>query len=312
MNEFLWVEKYRPQTVNECILPDQLKSTFQKIVNNGEIPNMMFTGTSGLGKTTVAKAICNELDLDYILINGSEDGNIDTLRNKIRRFASSVSLMGGYKVVILDEADYLNPQSTQPALRGFIEEFSDNCRFILTCNFKNRIIEPLHSRCGVYEFNTTKKDMQVLCSNFYQRVTNIFQQEGIDTNGQMTDVAELIMKHAPDWRRILNELQRSSVGGVLKLGTLTKTDASYDALFKSLKDKDFKKMRSWVTNNMDVDSSVIFRTIYDNMYEKVDSQSIPQLVLILADYQYKDAFVADHELNLVACMTEIMANVEIK
>ena len=312
MNEFLWVEKYRPQTVNECILPDQLKSTFQKIVNNGEIPNMMFTGTAGLGKTTVAKAICNELDLDYILINGSEDGNIDTLRNKIRRFASSVSLMGGYKVVILDEADYLNPQSTQPALRGFIEEFSDNCRFILTCNFKNRVIEPLHSRCGVYEFNTSKKDMQVLCSNFYQRVTNILQQERIDTNGQMTDVAELIMKHAPDWRRILNELQRSSVGGVLKLGTLTKTDASYDALFKSLKDKDFKKMRSWVTNNMDVDSSVIFRTIYDSMYDKVESQSIPQLVLILADYQYKDAFVADHELNLVACMTEIMANVEIK
>jgi len=312
MNEFLWVEKYRPQTVNECILPEQLKSTFQKIVNNGEIPNMMFTGTAGLGKTTVAKAICNELDLDYILINGSEDGNIDTLRNKIRRFASSVSLMGGYKVVILDEADYLNPQSTQPALRGFIEEFSDNCRFILTCNFKNRIIEPLHSRCGVYEFNTSKKDMQKLCSDFYQRVTNILQQEGIDTNGQMTDVAELIMKHAPDWRRILNELQRSSVGGVLKLGMLTKTDASYDALFKSLKDKDFKKMRLWVTNNIDVDSSVIFRTIYDSMYDKVESQSIPQLVLILADYQYKDAFVADHELNLVACMTEIMANVEIK
>jgi len=311
MNEFLWVEKYRPLTVNDCILPEQLKSTFQKIVNNGEIPNMMFTGTAGLGKTTVAKAICNELDLDYILINGSEDGNIDTLRNKIRRFASSVSLMGGYKVVILDEADYLNPQSTQPALRGFIEEFSDNCRFILTCNFKNRIIEPLHSRCGVYEFNTSKKDMQKLCSDFYQRVTNILQQEGIDTNGQMKDVAELIMKHAPDWRRILNELQRSSVGGVLKLGTLTKTDASYDALFKSLKDKDFKKMRSWVTNNMDVDSSVIFRTIYDSMYERVESQSIPQLVLILADYQYKDAFVADHELNLVACMTEIMANVEL-
>ena len=311
MNEFLWVEKYRPLTVNDCILPEQLKSTFQKIVNNGEIPNMMFTGTAGLGKTTVAKAICNELDLDYILVNGSEDGNIDTLRNKIRRFASSVSLMGGYKVVILDEADYLNPQSTQPALRGFIEEFSDNCRFILTCNFKNRIIEPLHSRCGVYEFNTSKKDMQKLCSDFYQRVTNILQQEGIDTNGQMKDVAELIMKHAPDWRRILNELQRSSVGGVLKLGTLTKTDASYDALFKSLKDKDFKKMRSWVTNNMDVDSSVIFRTIYDSMYERVESQSIPQLVLILADYQYKDAFVADHELNLVACMTEIMANVEL-
>ena len=312
MNEFLWVEKYRPQTVNDCILPDHLKKTFSEIVASGEIPNMMFTGTAGLGKTTVAKAICNELDLDYILINGSEDGNIDTLRNKIRRFASSVSLMGGYKVVILDEADYLNPQSTQPALRGFIEEFSDNCRFILTCNFKNRIIEPLHSRCGVYEFNTSKKDMQKLCSDFYQRVIRILQEEDIESNAQMKDVAELIMKHAPDWRRVLNELQRSSVGGVLKLGSLTKTDASYDALYKSLKDKDFKKMRSWVTNNMDVDSSVIFRTIYDNMYEQVESQSIPQLVLILADYQYKDAFVADHELNLVACMTEIMANVNFK
>ena len=312
MSEFLWVEKYRPQTVNECILPDSLKKTFSEIVATGEIPNMLFTGTAGLGKTTVAKAICHELDLDYILINGSEDGNIDTLRNKIRRFASSVSLQGGYKVVNLDEADYLNAQSTQPALRGFIEEFSDNCRFILTCNFKNRVIEPLHSRCGVYEFNTSKKDMQKLCSDFYQRVIRILQEENVDSNGQMKDVAELIMKHAPDWRRVLNELQRSSVGGVLKLGSLTKTDASYDALYKSLKDKDFKKMRSWVTNNMDVDSSVIFRTIYDNMYEQVESQSIPQLVLILADYQYKDAFVADHELNLVACMTEIMANVNFK
>jgi len=311
MSEFLWCEKYRPKTINECILPDAMKKTFSDIVASGEIPNMLFTGTAGLGKTTVAKAICNELDLDYILVNGSEDGNIDTLRNKIRRFASSVSLMGGYKVVILDEADYLNPQSTQPALRGFIEEFSDNCRFILTCNFKNRIIEPLHSRCGVYEFNTSKKDMQKLCSKFYQRVTNIFQNEGVDTNGQMKDVAELIMKHAPDWRRVLNELQRASVGGVLNLETLTKTDASYDNLFKALKDKDFKKMRSWVTNNMDIDSSVIFRSIYDAMYEKVQPQSIPQLVLILADYQYKDAFVADHELNIVACMTEIMANVEL-
>lgn len=311
MSEFLWVEKYRPQTVNECILPDSLKKTFSEIVATGEIPNMLFTGTAGLGKTTVAKAICHELDLDYILINGSEDGNIDTLRNKIRRFASSVSLQGGYKVVILDEADYLNAQSTQPALRGFIEEFSDNCRFILTCNFKNRVIEPLHSRCGVYEFNTSKKDMQKLCSDFYQRVIRILQEENVDSNGQMKDVAELIMKHAPDWRRVLNELQRSSVGGVLKLGSLAKTDSSYETLFIALRDKDFKKMRSWVVNNQDVDASVVFRSIYDSMYEKVQSQSIPQLVLILADYQYKNAFVADHELNLVACMTEIMANVEL-
>jgi DNA polymerase III delta prime subunit len=312
MKDFLWVEKYRPRTISECILPDTLKKTFSEIVSTGEIPNMLFTGTAGLGKTTVAKAICNELDLDWIMINGSEDGNIDTLRNKIRRFASTVSLHGGYKVVILDEADYLNPQSTQPALRGFIEEFSDNCRFILTCNFKNRVIEPLHSRCGVYEFNTTKKDMMPLCNSMLERVKFILNHEEIEYPREaLGDIAELLMKHAPDWRRVLNELQRSSVSGELRLKSLVKTDASYDALFTALKNKDFKKMRSWVTNNMDVDSSVIFRTIYDSMYDKVDSQSIPQLVLILADYQYKDAFVADHELNLVACMTEIMANVEL-
>src|SRR5210317_2254969 len=203
--EFLWVEKYRPNKIEDCILPEALKETFQKIVDGGKLPNMLFTGTAGLGKTTVARALCTSLDLDYIVVNGSEEGNIDTLRGKIKRFASSVSLGGDVKVVILDEADYLNPQSTQPALRGFIEEFSDNCRFILTCNFKNRIIEPLHSRCGVYEFNTSKKDLQKLCSQFYQRVTNIFQNEGVDTNGQMKAVAELIMKHAPDWRRVLNE-----------------------------------------------------------------------------------------------------------
>jgi len=311
MSEFLWCEKYRPTTVDECILPKHLKDTFKGILETGELPNMMFTGTAGLGKTTIARALCNELDLDYILINGSEDSGIDVLRDKIRRFASSVSLMGGYKVVILDEADYLKASSTQPALRGFIEEFSDNCRFILTCNFKIRIIEPLHSRCGVYEFNTTKKDMQSLCSQFYQRITNIFQNEGVDTNGQMKDVAELIMKHAPDWRRVLNELQRASMGGVLDIGTLSKSNVSINELFASLKDKNFKKMRSWVTNNIDTDSAAIFRSIYDVMYEKVEPSSIPQLVLILADYQYKAAFVADQELNVVACMTEIMANVDI-
>lgn len=312
MNDFLWVEKYRPQTVSDCILPESLKKTFSDIVATGEIPNMLFTGTAGLGKTTVAKAICNELDLDYIMINGSEDGNIDTLRNKIRRFASSVSLSGGYKVVILDEADYLNPQSTQPALRGFIEEFSDNCRFILTCNFLNKVIEPLHSRCGVYHFNTSKKDMRVLCEQMMKRVKFIMNEEGVPVGGPtMQGIAELIMRHAPDWRRVLNELQRSSTSGTLQL-RVNVDNSNYDNLYKSLRDKDFKKMRSWVVNNVDADPASIFRHIYDNMYEKVDPQSIPQLVLILADYQYKNAFVADHELNLVACMTEIMANVEIK
>jgi DNA polymerase III delta prime subunit len=305
-NNFLWCEKYRPQRVADTILPDGLKDTFQRLVETGELPNMLFTGTAGLGKTTVAKALCNELDLDYIIINGSEEGNIDTLRGKIKQFASSVSLQGGYKVVILDEADYLNPQSTQPALRGFIEEFANNCRFILTCNFKNRIIEPLHSRCGVYEFNTSKKDMIALCEQFMSRAEYILDQEKVE-NIVKPDLADMIMKYAPDWRRVLNEMQRASVGGTF---TSVKKIDNFDDLFTHLKGKDFKKMRSWVVNNIDTDASAIFRSIYDRMYDKLNPQSIPQLVLILADYQYKNAFVADHELNVVACMTEIMANVD--
>ena len=308
-NEFLWVEKYRPTKIEDTILPESLKKTFQKIVTGGELPNMLFTGTAGLGKTTVARALCNELDCDYILINGSEEGNIDTLRTKIKQFASSVSLQGGYKVVILDEADYLNPQSTQPALRGFIEEFSNNCRFVLTCNFKNRIIEPLHSRCGVYEFNTSKKDMVDLCQNFMARCQLILSNEQIKYDDKA--VAELIMKFAPDWRRVLNELQRYSINGMIDSGILTNIkDKNYDDLFSHLKNKDFKKMRNWVVNNIDTDASAIFRAMYDRMSDKVAPQSIPQLVLILADYQYKNAFVADHELNVVACLTEVMSDVQ--
>ena len=310
MNDtFLWVEKYRPLTVAETILSDNLKSTFQKIVESKEIPNMLFTGTAGTGKTTVARALCNELDLDYILINGSEEGNIDTLRTKIKQFASSVSLQGGYKVVILDEADYLNAQSTQPALRGFIEEFANNCRFILTCNFKNRIIEPLQSRCSVYEFNTSKKDLQGLCAQFLKHIGKILDKEGVGYD-QMV-LVDLIMKYVPDWRRVLNELQRYSISGRIDAGILVNlSDKSFDDLFTYLKSKDFKKMRQWVVNNIDTDASSIFRGIYDRMIDKVKPQSVPQLVLILADYQYKNAFVADMELNVVACMTEIMANVE--
>ena len=308
-NEYLWVEKYRPQTIDDTILPKKLKQTFQKIVEGGELPNMLFTGTAGLGKTTVAKALCNLLNCDYILINGSEEGNIDTLRTKIKQFASSVSLSGDYKVVILDEADYLNPQSTQPALRGFIEEFSNNCRFILTCNFKNRIIEPLHSRCGVYEFNTSKKDMVELCQSFMVRCQTILIKEDIEYNDKV--LAELIMKFAPDWRRVLNELQRYSVNGTIDSGVLNiVSDKNYDELFSYLKNKDFKKMRSWVVSNIDTDAAAIFRAIYDRMSEKVAPQSIPQLVLILGDYQYKNAFVADHELNVVACLTEVMSDVQ--
>jgi DNA polymerase III delta prime subunit len=304
--DFLWVEKYRPKNIQETILPDNLKNTFQKIVEGGELPNMLFTGTAGLGKTTVAKALCNELDLDWIIINGSEEGNIDTLRTKIKQFASTVSLQGGYKVVILDEADYLNPQSTQPALRGFIEEFSNNCRFILTCNFKNRIIEPLHSRCGVYEFNTTKKDMAQLAFQFMKRLGTILETENVEYNQKA--IADMIMKFAPDWRRVINECQRNSIGGAIQVAEVA--NDNYGDLFTHLKSKDFKKMRSWVAQNVDADATAIFRAIYDRMNEKVKPESIPQLVLILADYQYKNAFVADHELNIVACMTELMANVE--
>ena len=309
-NEFLWVEKYRPKTIQETILPDALKQTFQKIVDSGEIPNMMFCGTAGLGKTTVARAICNELGLDYIVVNGSEEGNIDTLRGKIKQFASSVSLSGGYKVVILDEADYLNPQSTQPALRGFIEEFSQNCRFILTCNFKNRVIEPLHSRCGVYEFNiSSAQDRAVIGNQFFSRCRDILNGEGIEYNKKV--VAELIMKHFPDFRRVLNELQRAAISGSITSEVLVRENDQYSDLYKHIKGKDFKKMRQWVVNNIDLEPASIFRGIYDTMDGKVAPNSIPQLVLILADFQYKNAFVADHELNLVACLTEVMANVEI-
>jgi DNA polymerase III delta prime subunit len=311
-NEFLWVEKYRPRKVSETILEKELKTTFQNIVDGGELPNMMFSGTAGTGKTTVARAMCEELELDYIVINGSEEGNIDTLRGKIKQFASSVSLSGGYKVVILDEADYLNPQSTQPALRGFIEEFSNNCRFIMTCNFENRIIEPLHSRCTKIAFNTTKKGLQSLSAEFMSRAMHILQTEGVEFHKDM--LAQVIMKHAPDWRRVLNELQKGSISGSLNVAPMMGQDVSdpYTQLFTSIRDKNFKKMRSWVVNNIDVEPASIFRGIYDRMYDHVDPNSIPQLVLILADYQYKNAFVADHELNLVACLTECMANVEIK
>ena len=311
MNEFLWVEKYRPKTINDCVLPAHIKKTFEDIVNGGELHNMLLTGTAGLGKTTVAKALCNELDLDYLLINGSEESGIDTLRNKIKQFASSVSLQGGYKVVILDEADYLNPQSTQPALRGFIEEFSGNCRFILTCNFKNRIIEPLHSRCSVIEFNIPKKDADRLCSVMMSRLMLILDDEGIKYETAI--LAELIMKYMPDWRRVINELQRYSTSGVIDSGILVSlNDVSVNELMSSLKMKNFKKMRQWVSNNIDSDPASLFRKMYDNMNEYVEPNSIPQMVLILADYQYKNSFVADHELNLVACCTELMAGVKFK
>ena len=311
MQEFLWVEKYRPSTLDECILPSQLKKDFEEILKQGEIQNLLLTGPAGTGKTTVAKALCKQLDLDYLLINGSEESGIDTLRNKIKQFASTVSLQGGYKVVILDEADYLNPQSTQPALRGFIEEFSANCRFILTCNFKNRVIEPLHSRCSVIEFNIPKKEAEVLCTSMMSRLMAILDAENVKYEAPV--LAELIMKHVPDWRRVINELQRYSVSGVIDSGILVQlSDTSLNDLMIFLKEKNFKQMRKWVADNMDSEPAALYRKVYDNMYDYVDSSSIPQLVLILADYQYKNAFVADHELNTVACLTEVMAGVKFK
>ena len=312
-SEFLWCEEYRPKTIDECILPDELKSTFNKIVETGEMHNMLLSGTSGLGKTTVAKALCNELNLDYILINSSEDSGIDVLRNRIRQFASSISLDGNdsYKVVILDEADYLNPQSTQPALRAFIEEFSKNCRFIFTCNFRNKIIEPLQSRCAVIEFNTTKKHLASLAAKFHGRLKNILDEKRIKYDERL--LAEFIMLHAPDWRRVINEAQRYSTSGELSAaGLVGMSSQQIDGLIGFLKEKNFKSMRGWVAQNPDIDSSTLFRKLYDGAYDFLEPIAIPQLVLILADYQHKAAFVADKELNIVACLTEIMGSLKFK
>ena len=309
--EFLWCEEYRPKKIDDCILPDELKTTFKQVVDKGEIPNMLLSGTSGLGKTTVAKALCHELNLEYILINSSEDSGIDVLRNRIRQFASSISLDGQYKVVILDEADYLNPQSTQPALRAFIEEFSKNCRFIFTCNFRNKIIEPLQSRCAVIEFNTTKKHLAGLAAKFHKRLKTILDEKSITYDERV--LAEFIMLHAPDWRRVINEAQRYSSTGEFSAGSLVGCDVrQIDGLVQFLKEKNFKSVRGWVAQNPDVDSATLFRKLYDGAYDFLEPMSIPQLVLILADYQHKAAFVADKELNIVACLTEIMGSLKFK
>ena len=307
-SEFLWVEKYRPKTIDECVLTKDLKDTFNGIVKSGELHNMLLSGTAGTGKTTVAKALCNELGLDWMLINGSEESGIDVLRNKIKQFASTVSLSGGIKVIILDEADYLNAQSTQPALRGFIEEFSNNCRFILACNFKNRLIEPLHSRCAVVEFNTNKKQLAGLASKFMGRLKDILDKEGITYNEKV--IAELIIRHAPDWRRVIGECQRYSTTGEIPAAILIgNSDQSIAEVITHLKAKDFKSMRAWVANNATLDSSSIFRKVYDVLSDYAEPAGVPSAVLVLADYQYKAAFVADKELNMVACLTELMANV---
>lgn len=309
--QYLWAEKYRPQTIDECVLPQSLKNTFREFIASGELPNFLFCGGAGVGKTTVAKALCNEVGAEYLFINGSEESGIDTLRYKIKNFASSVSLTDAKKVVILDEADYLNANSTQPALRGFIEEFSNNCRFILTCNFKNRIIEPLHSRCSVVEFKIDNKEKPKIAAAFYRRVIDILSFENVQADGKV--VAELITKHFPDNRRILNELQRYSVSGKIDAGLLVNLgEESYNDLIKNLKSKNFTEVRKWVGQNSDVDTTEVFRRLYDKAVDIVEQGSIPQLVLILADYQYKAAFVADKEINIMAALTEIMAQLKFK
>jgi DNA polymerase III delta prime subunit len=308
---FLWVEKYRPQKIDDCVLPEALKNTFKEYISKGELPNFLLCGTAGTGKTTVAKALCNEIGAEYMFINGSEESGIDVLRTKIKSFASSVSLTDAKKVVILDEADYLNPNSTQPALRAFIEEFSNNCRFILTCNFKNRIIEPLHSRCAVIEFKIDNTEKKKIIVDFFKRTTHILKQENVDFDQQV--VAELVTKYFPDFRRILNELQRYSVSGKIDTGILVNvSEESYKGLIKSMKEKDFTEVRKWVGKNSDTDSVALFRQLYDSATAVMEPVSIPQLILILAEYQYKAAFVADHELNTMAAMTEIMANCKFK
>ncbi len=309
MDHLLWVERYRPQTVEECILPERLKTTFQEYVNQKEIPNLLLTGGAGVGKTTIAKAMCNEIGCDYMILNGSDENGVDTIRVKIKNYASSMSFTGGRKVIILDEADYLTPNA-QAILRNAIEEFAVNCSFIFTCNFKSRIIEPLHSRCAVIDFRLVNGEKAKMASAFFKRITHILDTEKVEYDEKV--IAELIKKHFPDFRRAINELQRYSQLGKIDVGILSQIgDISISQIVKHLKEKDFTSVRKWAATT-DIDSTTFFRKLYDALYDIAKPQSIPQAVIIIADYQYKQAFVADQEINLVACLTELMANVEFK
>jgi DNA polymerase III delta prime subunit len=310
MEQLLWTEKYRPKKIEDCILPERLKTPFQEYVNQGKIPNLLLSGGAGVGKTTVAKAMCEEIGCDVMVINGSDESGIDTFRVKIKNFASSMSLAGGRKVIIIDEADYLNPNSTQPALRNAIEEFAGNCSFIFTCNFKNRIIDPLHSRCAVIDFQLKSNEKSQMAAQFFKRIQQVLQSENVEYDDKV--IAELVKKHFPDFRRVINELQRYSQFGKIDTGILAQiVDVSVNDIIKFVKEKDFGAIRKWVASN-DVDATTFFRKLYDNLYDVLKPQSIPQAVLILADYQYKQAFVADQEINTVACLTELMVNCEFK
>ena len=312
-DEFLWVEKYRPQTIEDCILPEQTKKTFLEFLNKGEIPNMLLAGPAGCGKTTVAKALCKQLGVDVYVINGSDEGRfLDTVRNNAKNFASTVSLSSEskHKVIIIDEADNTTPD-VQLLLRASIEEFSGNCRFIFTCNYKNKIIEPLHSRCAVIEFGIRGKQKQEIATCFFKRLNSILEQERVECDKKV--LAQLINNHFPDWRRVLNECQRYSVGGKIDSGILaTFTDVQVNDLVKNLKEKNFPQVRKWVVDNLDNDTSVLLRRIYDSLYESLVPSTIPAAVLVIAKYQYQIAFVADQEINLLACLTEIMVECKFK
>jgi DNA polymerase III delta prime subunit len=312
MEEYLWVEKYRPNNIGDCVLPKELKTTLSEFVKNKNIPNLILSGGPGVGKTTVAKAMINEIGATYMLINASEDGNIDTLRTTIKNFASTVSLEGtGRKYIILDEADYLNPQSTQPALRGFMEEFSNNCGFILTCNYISRLIPALQSRCSIVQFTTPKTEKPKLGMEFLVRVKDILNKENVKFDEKV--VMEVLFKYFPDWRRVLNELQRYSASGQIDAGMLTNLqEVNINELMQALKKKEFTVVREWIVHNLNDDPSRIIRNIYDNLYDNVDASTIPHAVVILAEYSYKSAFVADHEINMLACLTEIMSQVKFK
>ena len=308
---FLWVEQYRPKTVDDCILPQNLKNTFKEFVEQGNIPNVILSGGPGVGKTTIAKAVLDEIGATSMMINGSEESGIDVLRTKIKNFASTVSLEGGRKYLILDEADYLNPQSTQPALRGFMEEFHQNCGFILTCNYKNRLIEPIHSRCSVVDFTIPKSEKANLAMDFMKRVEFILQSESVEYEKKV--LAEVIHRHFPDWRRTLNELQRYSVSGRIDAGILIDmAEINIKELMSFMKKKEFTNVRKWVVNNLDMDSVRLIRSVYDSLYTFLDHSTIPHAVCILADYSYRGAFVADQEINTLACLTEMMAKCKFK